>query len=244
MFTGLVTGIGEVVGVDPVGARHPPRRPQHAPSRVHAASHPPPPPPPPPARLTIQAPSGFLAASDRPAAAIGASIACSGCCLTAIAIDGDRFTVDVSAESLSLTTIGHWRRATRINLERSLRLGDELGGHLVSGHVDGLGALRHARPDQGSLRLAFTAPPDLAPLIARKGSIAVDGVSLTANAVSADGFDVNIIPHTASHTTLGLLAAGDPVHLEVDMLARYVARLVETGSRPAALTGPAAVNSP
>ena len=202
MFTGLVAGLGEVIALDPIGDGHD-------------------------ARLTIGAPPGFLSGPDRLPAAIGASIACSGCCLTAVAIEGARFAIEASAETLSLTNLGRWRAGTRLNLERSLRLGDELGGHLVSGHVDGLGTLRRAQPDAGSRRLSFAAPPDLAPLIARKGSIAVDGVSLTVNAVDDDGFEVNIIPHTARATTLGALSPGDRVHLEVDMLARYVARLAE-----------------
>ncbi len=194
------------------------------------------------ARITIRAPAGFL-----DGAAIGASVACAGCCLTAVTIEADLLTVDVSAETLSLTTIGGWRPGARVNLERSLRMGDELGGHLVSGHVDGLGTLTAARPDAGSLRLGFNAPRALASFIARKGSIAVDGVSLTVNAVAADGFEVNIIPHTASHTTLGALSPGDPVHLEIDMLARYVARLAETMAVPEAtvpVSGPWAGNSP
>ena len=209
MFTGLVAGLGEVLAVDPIGDGHD-------------------------ARLTIGAPPGFLTA---PPAPIGASIACSGCCLTAVTIEDDRFVVEASAETLSLTMLASWRPGTRLNLERSLRVGDELGGHLVSGHVDGLGRLRAAHPDHGSLRLSFTAPPDLAPLIARKGSIAVDGVSLTVNAVTDAGFEVNIIPHTAAATTLGSLSPGDRVHLEVDMLARYVARLAQTGDTPTTGSG-------
>ena len=128
-----------------------------------------------------------------------------------------------------MTTLGTWRAGTRINLERSLRMGDELGGDLVSGHVDGVGTLREVLPDEGSLRLSFIVPRPLVGLIARKGSIAVDGVSLTVNDVSGEGFSVNVIPHTASATTLGGLSPGARVHLEIDMLARYVARLVETG---------------
>jgi riboflavin synthase len=214
MFTGLVAGLGEVTNVEPIGDGHD-------------------------ARLTIATPPDFLAG-----AAIGASIACSGCCLTAITLDADRFTVEVSAETLSLTTLGAWRAGTRLNLERSLRMGDELGGHLVSGHVDGIGTLVSVEPDEGSLRLAFDAPAALAPLIARKGSIAVDGVSLTVNAVTAHGFSVNIIPHTASATTLGALEPGSPVHLEIDMLARYVARLIEMQPAPGHLPGPNPMNSP
>ncbi len=197
MFTGLVGGVAELVEVVPVGDGRD-------------------------LRLTVASPPGFL-----DGAATGASIACSGCCLTAVARDGDRFTVEVSAETLSRTTLGAWTVGRRLNVERSLRLGDELGGHLVSGHVDGLGAITAITPDAGSLRLGVSLPPALAAFVARKGSIALDGVSLTVNAVSATAFTVNIIPHTASVTTLGALLPGEPVNLEIDLLARYVARLAE-----------------
>jgi len=141
--------------------------------------------------------------------------------------------VDVSGESVSRTTLGAWRHGSRINLERSLRLGDELGGHMVSGHVDGLGRIVSITPEGGSLRFVIAVPPPLHRFIAPKGSVAVDGISLTVNEVAlstADEqtFGVNIIPHTADHTTLGLRVPGDAVHIEIDMLARYVARLTET----------------
>ncbi|NWG46143.1 MAG: riboflavin synthase [Alphaproteobacteria bacterium] len=160
----------------------------------------------------------------------GASIACSGICLTVIErgphADGRSwFTVTASAETLARTTAGSWRPGTRLNLERALKVGDELGGHIVTGHVDGVGTLTAARPDGASRRLEIAVPGPLAPYIAEKGSITLDGVSLTVNAVSGDGFGVNIIPYTQTHTTLGALAPGAPVNLEIDVLARYVARL-------------------
>jgi riboflavin synthase len=167
--------------------------------------------------------------------AIGASIACSGCCLTVIEAGPDWFAVDVSEESVSRTTLGEWREGTRINLERALRMGDELGGHIVSGHVDGVGRIVSVAPEQGSLRIDVEVPAPLHRYIAPKGSVTIDGVSLTVNAVTdtpgsehAHVFGVNIIPHTAGQTTLGLRRAGDAVHIEVDMLARYAARLSET----------------
>jgi riboflavin synthase len=177
-------------------------------------------------RAVIRTPPAFLAAQG--GTAIGASIACSGCCLTATDLGTDWFAVDVSGESIARTTLGAWEAGTRINLERSLRLGDELGGHLVSGHVDGLGEVLSVIPEGGSLRLTFRVPAPLHRFIAPKGSVAIDGVSLTVNEVAGAEFGVNIIPHTAEHTTLGLRRPGDAVHIEIDMLARYVARLTET----------------
>jgi riboflavin synthase len=159
---------------------------------------------------------------------IGASVACSGCCLTVVAKAANSLSFNASAETLAKTTLGRWRPGTRINLERSLRVGDELGGHLVSGHVDGVGTLASSSPEGGSLRQRIRPPPHLMPMIAQKGSIAVDGVSLTVNDVDADAFSINIIPHTAEVTTLGQLKPGDPVNLEIDVLARYVARILET----------------
>ena len=173
-------------------------------------------------RLVIGAPAGFL-----DGVAIGASIACSGCCLTVIEVDAGRFSVDVSGETLGLTTLGSWRVGTGINLERALALGDELGGHIVSGHVDGIGTAVEAVPENGSTRWRFRLPESLARFVATKGSVAVDGVSLTVNAVFPDGFAVNIIPHTATMTGFATLAPGDAVNIEIDMLARYVARLAE-----------------
>lgn len=158
----------------------------------------------------------------------GASIACNGCCLTVVAKGEDWLGFTASAETLSKTTLGRWQPGTRVNLERSLRLGDELGGHLVSGHVDGVGAVAAMGPEGGSIRARIRPPPHLMPLIAAKGSIAVDGVSLTVNDVDADAFAINIIPHTAAVTNLGSMKPGQPVNLEIDLLARYVARLLET----------------
>jgi riboflavin synthase len=158
--------------------------------------------------------------------AVGASIACSGVCLTAIELGKDWFRVQASAETLARSTLGSWRVGTPVNLERSLKLGDELGGHLVAGHVDGVGRLVSMREEGDSVRLVFEAPQALAPGIATKGSVAVDGVSLTVNEVTGARFGVNIIPHTRAVTTLGSLKVGDPVNLELDLIARYVARLM------------------
>ncbi|HMK68661.1 MAG TPA: riboflavin synthase [Stellaceae bacterium] len=158
--------------------------------------------------------------------AIGASIACSGVCLTVVAKGAGCFRVQASAETRARSTVGSWRVGTPINLERALRLGDELGGHLVAGHVDGMGRLVERAAEGDSLRLVMEAPAALAPGIAPKGSIAVDGVSLTVNEVTGARFGVNIIPHTQAATTLGALAVGDTVNLELDLIARYVARLL------------------
>ena len=167
------------------------------------------------------------------AAPIGASIACDGVCLTVVAkgTEGARgwFDVDVSAETLSKSTLGDWAPGTRINLERSLRVGDELGGHIVTGHVDGTAEVIEARPDGDSTRMRFRAPADLARFIAAKGSVALAGTSLTVNEVEGAEFGVNLIPHTQQVTTWGGIRPGDRVNLEVDPLARYVARLAEAG---------------
>lgn len=171
-------------------------------------------------------------AYDTASIAIGASIACSGVCLTVVQKGEDWFTVDVSAETLSRTGLGNWREGSRINLERSLRVGDELGGHIVSGHVDGVGEVTMMKPEGDSLRIEIRAPDALAAFIAEKGSITVDGVSLTVNSVEGARFGVNLIPHTQQVTTLGSLKAGDRVNLEIDTLARYVARL-QQWSKPA-----------
>ncbi len=164
--------------------------------------------------------------------AIGASIAHAGCCLTVVdkggAGQGAWHAVDVSQETLDHTTLGAWRAGDRINLERPLRVGDEFGGHIVQGHVDAVGVLVERREQNGSLRLTVEAPEDLAPLIASKGSIAVDGVSLTVNDVDGARFGVNIIPHTADSTTLGALQPGARINLEADVFARYLARQVDT----------------
>jgi riboflavin synthase len=199
MFTGIVTDIGEVIAVEP-----------------HAEGL---------ARLKIAC--GY----DPDGIDIGASIACSGVCLTVVARgrDGNRawFAVDAAAETLRVTTVGGWRNGARINLERALKVGDELGGHIVAGHADGLATLI-AREDLTDMaRLGFRVPAELARFIAPKGSVALDGVSLTVNEVADDTFAVLIIPHTLAMTTLGALAAGATVNLEVDLMARYAARLME-----------------
>jgi riboflavin synthase len=157
---------------------------------------------------------------------MGASIACSGCCLTVVAKTKNTFAVDVSAESISKTNLGSWVEGTKINLESSLKFGDELGGHLVSGHVDGLATLISITPDGDSFRLKIRAPQDLKHFIAPKGSIALNGISLTVNEVEDDVFGINIIPHTWTVTTMGQAKAGDSINMEIDMLARYVARIL------------------
>ena len=164
-------------------------------------------------------------AYDTGSIAIGASIACSGVCLTVVQKGGDWFSVDVSAETLSRTTLGDWQPGSPINLERSLKVGDELGGHIVSGHVDAVADVVETRPEGDSLRVQFRAPDELAGFIAEKGSVTIDGASLTVNSVQGNVFGVNLIPHTREVTTLGRLKAGGRVNLEIDTLARYVARL-------------------
>ncbi len=163
-------------------------------------------------------------AFDMDAVDIGASIACSGACLTVVDKGAEWFAVDVSAESLAKTTLGDWQEGSAINLERSLTVGDEIGGHLLSGHVDGVIEVLSREPSGDSVVLAFVLPEWLAPYVAPKGSIALDGISLTVNWVTADRFEVNIIPHTQEMTTFGALAVGDLVNVEIDMLARYARR--------------------
>ena len=199
MFTGIVTDIGEVVAVEP---------------RAQGL-----------VRLKIA--SGY----DADTIDVGASIACSGVCLTVVARgeEGKRawFAVDAAAETLRTTTVGGWQRGTRVNLARALKIGDELGGHIVAGHADGL-ATAIAREDLTDMaRFTLRVPAGLARFIATKGSVALDGVSLTVNEVAGDTFSVLIIPHTLEATTLGRLGAGDAVNLEVDLMARYTARLME-----------------
>lgn len=200
MFTGIVTDVGEVRSVKP-----------HA-KDLH--------------RITISC------SYPRAELVDGASIACAGVCLTVVGTgeeDGRTwFVVDAAAETLRLTTVGKWKHGTRVNLERSLKMGDELGGHIVSGHVDGIATVS-AREDLTDMaRVTFRAPHELARFIAPKGSVALDGVSLTVNEVSGETFSVLIIPHTLKVTTFGALRAGDAVNLEVDSMARYAARLIET----------------
>lgn len=173
-------------------------------------------------RLFIEAKAAFLKGVKR-----GDSIACGGVCLTVAALKGRRFAADVSVETLTATTARAWRPGTLLNLEKALTLAQPLGGHLVSGHVDGVGRLESRKADGRSARLRFEVPRELARYIARKGSVCVDGVSLTVNDEGKGGFGVNIVPHTLRHTTLGRLQPGDPVNLEVDLLARYLERLTK-----------------
>jgi riboflavin synthase len=200
MFTGIVTNVGVVRSVKPRA------------SNLH--------------RITI------FCRYPRAELIEGASIACSGVCLTVVDAgeeDGRSwFAVDAAAETLALTSVGRWRHGARVNLERPLKLGDELGGHLVAGHVDGLATVI-AREDMTDMaRFSLRAPPALARFIAPKGSVALDGVSLTVNAVEGDTFSVLIIPHTLQVTTFGALAKDDDVNLEIDTMARYAARLIES----------------
>ncbi len=200
MFTGIITDIGEVLAVTP---------------RAEGLR-----------RLTIGC------AYDRASIELGASIACAGICLTVVEA-GDRdgrawFAVDAAAETLAVTTAGSWREGTPINLERALRIGDELGGHLVSGHVDGIAQVLAREDLSDMVRLTLAAPAALARFIAPKGSVALDGTALTVNEVDANRFGVLIIPHTLQATTLGGNRQGDALNLEVDLMARYVARLMET----------------
>jgi riboflavin synthase len=199
MFTGIVTDIGEVLEIE---------------ERAEGLR-----------RLTIGC------RYDPASIALGASICCAGVCMTAVAMSPAgalrSFDVDAAAETLAVTTVGRWRVGTRVNLERSLKIGDELGGHLVSGHVDGIAEVlaRDDLPDMA--RMTFRAPAALSRFIAQKGSVALDGVSLTVNAVAGDTFSVLIIPHTLQMTTFAALRVGDVVNLEVDTMARYAARLTE-----------------
>ncbi len=158
--------------------------------------------------------------------AIGASVACSGACLTVVEKGPGWFLVQASAETLHCTTLGSWQVGTRINLERALRAGEELGGHIVAGHVDTVARIVERRPDGDSLRFVFEVPEPYAQAVAPKGSVALDGVSLTVNEVSGRRFGVNIIPHTQARTTFGFAAAGDRVNFEIDLMARYVARIL------------------
>ncbi len=198
MFTGIITASGTVRALDPIGDGKD-------------------------MRLVIETPW-----PDTGSIALGASIACSGCCLTAVEVGSHSFAVDASAETLACTTLGSWTVGSQVNLERSLKIGDELGGHMVSGHADGVGEAVSAIPENGSTRWHFRVPKDLARFIAVKGSVAVNGVSLTVNEVKDDMFGVNVIPHTAAVTGFGVMRPGDKVNIEIDMLARYVARLAET----------------
>lgn len=199
MFTGIITDIGTVTQIEQRGDM----------------------------RARIQ--TGY----DMDHVDLGASIACDGVCLTVVAKGSeagqDWFDVDISAETLSKTTAGDWATGQRINLERALRVGDELGGHIVSGHVDGVAKVVGVQHEGDSLRLTFEVSPDLARFIAPKGSVALNGTSLTVNEVDGNRFGVNLIPHTRQVTTWGDVEEGDRVNVEIDTLARYVARLAEAG---------------
>jgi riboflavin synthase len=168
---------------------------------------------------------------------IGASIACSGACLTVVAVEDGAFSVQASVETLAKTTLGDWREGTAVNLERPLKLGDELGGHLVLGHVDGIAEIVERRPEAESVRFTFKAPLALMPFIAPKGSVALDGVSLTVNEVAPDRFGVNIIPHTLGVTNFGAAAVGARMNLEIDLIARYVERLLGARAQTTELPG-------
>ena len=165
-------------------------------------------------------------------ARVGDSLACSGCCLTAVAVEPGRFAVEAVPETLRLTTLDDWRAGTAVNLERSLRLSDRLGGHLVQGHVDGVGEVRAHAPEGDGVRVTIGLPAPLARFVALKGSLAVDGVSLTVAGVTDSACEIAYIPHTLAVTSAGVYAPGTRVNLEVDLLARYLARMLETGERP------------
>jgi riboflavin synthase len=200
MFTGITTDVGEVTAVEP---------------RSEGLK-----------RLRI------ACAYPRASIAIGASIAHSGVCMTVVETGEERgrtwYAVDAAAETLRMTTAGQWRAGTRLNLERALKVGDELGGHIVAGHADGIAELAAREDPTGMARLTLRAPRPLMRFVATKGSVALDGVSLTVNEVTADTFSVLIIPHTLAVTTLGTAKAGDAMNLEIDLMARYAARLMET----------------
>jgi riboflavin synthase len=198
MFTGIISDVGQVVEMKRSGERR---------------------------RLTIA--SRYKAGSIE----VGASIANAGACLTVVAVEsharGSAIAYDLGAETLAVTTLEQWRPGGRINLERALKVGDELGGHMVSGHVDGIAEILSRRDFDGMAHFSFRAPKDLAKFIAAKGSVALDGTSLTVNAVGGDAFEVLLIPHTLKVTTWGERKAGDRVNIEVDQMARYAARLME-----------------
>jgi len=205
MFTGIITGLGQIVATDPLGS---------------GADH--------GLRLTVQAPDHYLDDVD-----LGDSIAHNGACMTVTSLDAaaNRYTIDVSAHSLACTA--GLRGLGRVNLEKAMRPQDRLGGHMVTGHVDGLGEVVHFAPVGESWLLQVRAPQSLARFLAFKGSITVNGVSLTVNEVKDDAqgsavFSINLIPHTLSHTTLGELQVGSPVNLEIDLIARYVERMLGT----------------
>jgi riboflavin synthase len=201
MFTGIISDVGQIIDITEAGEL---RR------RLRIAS-----------------------AYDSGTITIGASVANSGACLTVVGVEpragGSAIAFDVGAETLAVTTLGQWRTGGRVNLERSLRVGDELGGHMVSGHVDGIAEIVSRRDFDGMAHFRFRAPKELAKFIAVKGSVALDGTSLTVNSVEGDTFEVLLIPHTLKVTTWGERQAGDKVNIEVDTMARYAARLIEAG---------------
>jgi riboflavin synthase len=200
MFTGIISDIGQIIDITTSGEL----------SRLRVAS-----------------------AYDAKTIALGASIANSGPCLTVVGVEpqgkGSALAFDVGAETLAVTSLGQWRAGGRVNLERSLKVGDELGGHMVSGHVDGVAEILSRRDFDGMAHFRFRVPNDLAKFIAVKGSVALDGTSLTVNAVEGDTFEVLLIPHTLQVTTWGERKAGEKVNIEVDQMARYAARLIEAG---------------
>jgi riboflavin synthase len=200
MFTGIISDVGEIIDIASSGELN---------------------------RLRIEC------AYDAETIPLGASVANSGACLTVVAVEpggrGSTIAFDVGAETLAVTTLRHWRAGGRVNLERSLRVGDELGGHMVSGHIDGIAEIVSRRDFDGMAHFRFRAPKDLAKFIAVKGSVALDGTSLTVNAVEGASFEVLLIPHTLKVTTWGDRKAGDTVNIEVDQMARYAARLMEAG---------------
>jgi riboflavin synthase len=200
MFTGIVSDIGEVIEIERTGER---------------------------SRLVL------VSAYDATTIAVGTSVANAGVCLTVVGVEprerGCLIAFDVGAETLAVTTLGGWREGARVNLERSLKVGDELGGHMVSGHVDGAAEIVSRRDFDGMAHLRLRAPEDCARFIAVKGSVALDGTSLTVNAVEGDEFEVLLIPHTLRVTTWDERKAGEKVNLEVDRMARYAARLIERG---------------
>lgn len=168
----------------------------------------------------------FTTAFDTSKIVLGASIACNGACMTVVETGNDWFAIEASAESLSRTTLGDLAVGSKVNLEQATRVGDELGGHIVSGHVDGVAILTKRIPEGDSLRLTFEVPESFAKYIASKGSVTLEGVSLTVNEVDENTFGINLIPHTQIHTTLGSKRPGDRINFEIDMLARYVARML------------------
>jgi riboflavin synthase len=197
MFTGIISDVGRIVAAEEQGD------------------------------LRLRIACGF----DMATVALGASIACSGVCLTVVDKGPDWFEADVSRETLARSAPDMWARGARLNLERALRLGDELGGHIVTGHVDGVGTVVSAEPSGDSTRIRIEAPAGLAPYVAAKGSIALDGVSLTVNEVESAGggvrFGINLIPHTAAETNFAGILAGRKVNIEIDVLARYIGRMLE-----------------